>query len=262
MHWYTARNGLRRLWIEDDEFDAFTEQELRRANLYPTVEEPAVDIERFIQRHQRATLDQYADLGDGLAGAIEFWPDRFKISISRRLTEQADEIDCEPGIRGRWRATMAHESAHGLFHREIYQSNPAQESLAGLLFDEPQAACQSIQCLEQEVVFGGGLDWREFRRTGAWPRCSCRAPSLSRLFGSKLAKLRKDADLSYPRRGSTLCWCVTSLICSRFHGRPPPSVCARWMTPSAWGSHGLEQTPRADSSVKCSQFGVHRVQWR
>lgn len=163
MHWYTAPNGKRRLWIEEEEFDAFTEHELRRANLYPMPDRPSVDIERFIQRHQKAVLDQHADLGDGVAGAIEFWPDRFKISISRRLTERVDEIDCEPGVRGRWRATMAHEAAHGLFHREVFQADPAQCSLADMLFDEAQEASQSIRCLEQEVAFGGGLDWREFQ---------------------------------------------------------------------------------------------------
>lgn len=175
MRWFRDQSGKRRLWIDDGEFDTFTEQELRQANLYPEADQPAVDIERFIQRHQGAGLDQYAELGKGLAGAIEFWPDHFKISISRSLTEQADEVDCEPGVRGRWRATMAHEAAHGLFHREIFQASPDQCSLAGLLFEESsnvqqsqegqksQEAYQSIQCLEQEVVFGGGLDWREFQ---------------------------------------------------------------------------------------------------
>jgi len=163
MHWYRTPNGGRRLWIEDAEFDALAEEELRRAGLYPMPCRPAVDIERFIQRHQKADMDQHADLGPGVAGAIEFLPDRFKIFVSRLLTDQVDGDDCEPGVRGRWRATMAHEAAHGLLHRELFYTDPGQCTLANLLFDDPPEDSQWITCLGQEIVFGGGQDWREYQ---------------------------------------------------------------------------------------------------
>ena len=163
MHWYQTRSGGRRLWIDDAEFDALAEDELRRAGLYPTACRPAVDIERFIQRHLKADLDQHADLGPDVAGAIEFLPDHFKIFVNRLLTDLVDEEDCGPGIRGRWRATMAHEAAHGLLHRELFYTDPDQGSLADLLFDDPPVGSQWITCLGREIIFGGGQDWREYQ---------------------------------------------------------------------------------------------------
>lgn len=165
MYWYRNKNdGKERLWVDEDEFDTLTEYELRTAGLYPTMEQPAVDIERFIQRHMKAGLDQHADLGDGIGGAIEFGPARIKIFISRRLTEMADEVDCPPGVRGRWRATMAHEATHGLLHRRVYETSPAQTSLFETTEEEEQGLTQTIKCSDSDIGFDlGAYDWREYQ---------------------------------------------------------------------------------------------------
>ena len=165
MRWYRHKtDGKERLWIEEEEFDSVTEAELRAASLYPTSDRPAVDIERFIQRHMGATLDQHADLGDGIAGAIEFSPTRIKILVSRQLTNLTDEVDCPPGVLGRWRATMAHEAAHGLLHRRLFETSPSQ----GTLFELPLPGAGNedhiIQCANNDIGFDlGNYDWREYQ---------------------------------------------------------------------------------------------------
>ena len=165
MHWYQNKgDGRERLWVDEEEFDAITEHELRSASLYPTADWPTVDIERFIQRHMKAVLDQHADLGDGIGGAIEFGPARMKIFISRRLTEMADEASCPPGVRGRWRATMAHEATHGLLHRRVYETSAAQMSLFETTEEDEQDRVQTIKCFDSDIGFDiGAYDWREYQ---------------------------------------------------------------------------------------------------
>ena len=165
MHWYRNKSdGRERLWVDEEEFDAIAEHELQSAALYPMADKPAVDIERFIQRHMKAVLDQHADLEEGIGGAIMFGPTGIKIFISRRLTEMVDEDDCPSGVRGRWRATMAHEAAHGLLHHRVYWTSPLQKSLFEMAEEDEQDMAQTIKCSDSDIGFDlGAYDWREYQ---------------------------------------------------------------------------------------------------
>ena len=123
MKKYRASDGTERLWFNPGEIDQLVHMELTRASLYPSAATPVVDIERLIERHLRASLDQYADLEPGVLGLTEFLVGRPpKISINRSLTGSAlDEDETQSGVFGRWRATLAHEAAHVLLHRELFE---------------------------------------------------------------------------------------------------------------------------------------------
>jgi hypothetical protein len=79
---------------------------------------PAVDIETFVEMHLGAVVDYAGDLPDTILGYTEFnQPPR--IVVSRRLTDLATASQASLGLRGRWRATLAHEAAHLLLHAHL-----------------------------------------------------------------------------------------------------------------------------------------------
>src|SRR5215510_9945552 len=118
MQWYYGPEGDQRIWYESDEIEAIAEDELRRADLMPSPDDPVTDLERLIEGHLNARLDQYADLPEGVLGATQFDArGRPAVSISRALTEAAEQDPPGPGQLGRWRATLAHEGAHIFLHR-------------------------------------------------------------------------------------------------------------------------------------------------
>ena len=137
------------------------EAELTKAGLYPTLERPAIDLERFVARHLKVDLDQHANLDPQVLGLTEFFPGSApKISINRDLTNAIDDDDTEPGLRGRWRATLAHEASHVLMHRILFDVARGQNSLFGV--EEPSGGGQLMRCLKKCVLFrAGGSDPRE-----------------------------------------------------------------------------------------------------
>lgn len=139
------------------------ESELRKAGLYPTLKEPAVDVERFIGHHLRVKLDQHADLDASVLGLTEFYAGAPpKISINRDLTNAIDDDESQPGLLGRWRATLAHEASHVLMHRILFELPPGQQNLFGV--EEPTAGGQLMRCLKSNVLFrGGSRDSREIQ---------------------------------------------------------------------------------------------------
>jgi hypothetical protein len=89
------------------------EAELLRLHLFPTEDRPAVDLERFIQGLE-VRMDQHSKLDPSVLGMTEFYTDGPpKIFISSDLTNAIDDDETPPGIRGRWRATMAHAGENG-----------------------------------------------------------------------------------------------------------------------------------------------------
>ena len=75
MNSYRGSDGSERVWYDDGEIDQIMESELRKASLLPTVNAPAVDVERFIERHLRVALDQYAEMDPSTLGTAEFFVD-------------------------------------------------------------------------------------------------------------------------------------------------------------------------------------------
>lgn len=149
--------GKKLLWFDDQEIESSMEAELAKARLLPSSDAPAVDIEAFIERHLRVSVDQYAEDLDGeVLGLTRFLSDgRCKISIQRKLSEQVDlEDDCPPGIRGRWRATMAHEAAHVLLHRRLFPITAHQSSLFGGGPPNADDGKALLRCLARNVGIG------------------------------------------------------------------------------------------------------------
>jgi hypothetical protein len=158
---YRRRDGEERIWLSPSKIESMTEEVLRTSEVFPTDEQPAVDIERLIQRlHVR--MDQHADLEPTVLGLTEFYTNEPpKIFINSDLTGAIDDDHTPPGIRGRWRATIAHEASHVVMHRVLFEVNQEQDSLFQMQNQpEPQ---RLMRCLKKNVLYRGGgtNDWRE-----------------------------------------------------------------------------------------------------
>jgi hypothetical protein len=158
---YRRRDGTERIWLSTTDIEIMMEEELRKADLYPLEGRPAVDIEGFIQSLE-VRMDQYAELDTSVLGLTEFYADGPpKILINRDLTGAIDDDETPAGIRGRWRATMAHEASHVVMHRMLFEVNQNQQ---GLFQNDGHAGSkQLMRCLKKNVLFRGGgtSDWRE-----------------------------------------------------------------------------------------------------
>jgi len=162
VRWYTGAEGDRRLWLEPDEIEAIMEDKLRDAKLVPSVEQPVTDLECLVEIHLGSPLDQHAYLPADVLGLTEFRSGRPPVvSINRDLTGSAlDEEDSPLGLRGRWRATLAHEASHVILHRVLFEVD-GQESL----FPEEVtfSGGAMMRCLKRDVGYGrrANADWRE-----------------------------------------------------------------------------------------------------
>jgi hypothetical protein len=165
MRRYRGPEGDRRLWFERDEIEAIVDDELNRAGLVPSRARPVVDLERFVEQHLRADLDQYATLDTDVLGLTEFRSGKSpRISINQNLTGAAlDDEDASLSLMGRWRATVAHECAHVLLHQVLFQVDTRQADLFGGDGGEPAARAHGLmRCLKRDVGHGvQASDWRE-----------------------------------------------------------------------------------------------------
>jgi IrrE N-terminal-like domain len=165
MRWYRGPEGDQRIWYEADEIERIADDELRRAGLTPTPSAPVTDLERFIESHLGASLDQYADLPVGVLGMTKFGSGRRPaVSISSALTESAEGGQSRPGLAGRWRATLAHEAAHVLLHRYLFDPQINQLALFdGAITGETQNT-GLMRCLKRDVGLASRTtDWREIQ---------------------------------------------------------------------------------------------------
>ena len=156
--------GTERLWIEPDEIEAKTEAELVKAGLMPTIDAPAVNVEVFVEQHLGAQFDQYAALPLDVLGQTDFRVGAPPlIMVNADLTGAAMDDDESPlGLKGRWRATVAHEACHVIFHRCLFNLNVQQGSLFGGENDPQEAPKRLQRCLKRDVAYSGrGSDWRE-----------------------------------------------------------------------------------------------------
>jgi hypothetical protein len=121
MNGLLDRAGRKRRWYAPDEIDALMETALRTAGLWPEGDPPLVDIERFVEVHLEAIVDYGVDLDDNTLGYTVF-DNPAHVVVSRRLTDLATSPTAPLGLRGRWRATLAHEATHLLLHGDLYQT--------------------------------------------------------------------------------------------------------------------------------------------
>jgi hypothetical protein len=158
---YRGPAGDERIWFDSTEIERIMEGELRRASMMPPPDQPVVNLERFIERHMKVALVQYASLEPSILGVTEFFVDNApRISINKDLTGSAlDEDDSPPGLLGRWRATLAHEAAHVLLHRTLYEFSCSNLNL----FASRAAASSSKlhRCPKRAASYRTVSDWRE-----------------------------------------------------------------------------------------------------
>lgn len=161
MRWSRDALGRDRIWYSLDEIEAIMEDEARKAGLVATFDQAAVDLEAFLERHLGATLDQYALLPVEVLGQTVFEPGRaVRAEINRDLTGALDDGGGLSDL-GRWRATLAHEAAHILLHRVLFELPLSQDTLFDL---EVQTTPTLMRCLKRDVSPGRRVsDWREFQ---------------------------------------------------------------------------------------------------
>jgi len=104
--------------------EAMEERFLRFYEGTCNIDEPALDIERFIDeglQKDRVEFDPEAgDLPKGVLGATQFNQDGSRlIKINVDLYRQRKL----PAQRGRYRFTCAHESFHALFHSKLFKKD-------------------------------------------------------------------------------------------------------------------------------------------
>jgi hypothetical protein len=141
--------------------------ELIKAGLMPELSDPVVDLATFVEQHLKAEFDSYAPLDSTVLGETEFRVGAMpRVSINKDLTGAAlDDDETQPGILGRWRATVAHEATHVIVHRCLFNLNEAQGSLfAELETAEPEVK-HLQRCMKRDVLFRGSgtSDWREIQ---------------------------------------------------------------------------------------------------
>jgi IrrE N-terminal-like domain len=168
MQWYYGPEGDQRIWYESDEIEAIAEDELRRAGLMPSPDDPVTDLERLIEGHLKAQLDQYAQLPEGVLGVTQFDERRYPlVSISSALTEAAEEDSPRPGQVGRWRATLAHEASHIFLHRYLF--DPDMAPLTSRRPDHTTADGTAVmRCLQRDVNDVSTQDWGRISRRRDW----------------------------------------------------------------------------------------------
>jgi hypothetical protein len=194
-----SKTGAERLWIEPEEIEARTEAELVKAGLMPTADEPVVDVEAFVEQHLGAQFDQYASLPAAVLGQTDFRIGAPPlVMVNADLTGAAlDDDDSPLGLKGRWRATVAHEGCHILFHRCLFNLNSHQGSLFG---DDKQAqdAPQRLQrCLKRDVAYSRmASDWREVQANMGMAALLMPRPLFVTLCQKELARLGKDRVLA------------------------------------------------------------------
>lgn len=163
MKWYLSPDGQQRIYYTEDEIEQIVEDELSRSGLRPTVADPVTDLERFVEVHLKAELDQYADLPPEVLGLTRFHPGRPPaVLINAELTETADSDTASPGLRGRWRATLAHEAAHVVLHRYLFEPDLDQMRLFDVPDTTPRRGDGLMRCLKRDIgVAAASADWRE-----------------------------------------------------------------------------------------------------
>jgi hypothetical protein len=196
MRWYTSADGDQRIYYTDDEIEQIVDDELARAGLRPTPSTPVTDLERFIEVHLKADLDQYADLPTDVLGLTRFTPgEPAVVSINAELTGTVDSDATTPGQLGRWRATLAHEAAHVFLHRYLFEPDLNQMQL----FDQPSAGPLAkgglMRCLKRDVGQAtGSKDWREVQANRGMaallmPRATFKRVAFQRVGANSLTDL-------------------------------------------------------------------------
>ena len=99
MKWYTSADGDQRIYYTEEEIEQIFVHELARAGLRPTPAAPVTALERSIEVHLKADLDQYANLEPDVLGLTQFSPATRRPRRSL-LTSAVDSGESAPGLVG------------------------------------------------------------------------------------------------------------------------------------------------------------------
>lgn len=208
MEWYRGPEGDQRVWYELDEIERIMSDEIRRSGQRLSLERPVPDLELFVENHLKADLDQYAALPEDVLGLTQFEPGKPPVmKLNATLTEAADTEAPESGKRGRWRATLAHEAAHVLLHRYLFDPAMAQVQRGDFRDPEP-AAIQSgglMRCLHRDIALPTqgstrtSRDWREVQANRGMaallmPTNIFRRTTIRAIGDLSLGVVREDSD--------------------------------------------------------------------
>ena len=160
MKEYRSAGGERRLWFEPDEIEGMMADELRRAGMFPDGRQPVVDLEEFLEIGLQVKLDIYARLDLDVLGVTDFRRNTNPlVSVNAGLTSEVEGAGVSPGVRGRWRATLAHEASHVVLHRILFEVPFEQGELFSI---EAESRPSLFRCLARDVSFRGtNSDWKE-----------------------------------------------------------------------------------------------------
>lgn len=61
-----------RLWLEDDEIETMAFEQMDKAQIYPTLAKPYVDVDRVLEKNFSIS-PEFEDLEDNILGATEFF---------------------------------------------------------------------------------------------------------------------------------------------------------------------------------------------
>ncbi len=209
------KNGEKRIWIEPGEIDEIMTFELRKANLMPTLADPVVDLEKFVENYLNAHFDPYATLDATVLGETEFRVGAPpKVCINKDLTGAAlDDDYSEPGLLGRWRATVAHEATHIIVHRQLFDLSGRTHSLFEALEATEPEVKHLQRCLKRDVLFrGGNGDWREVQANMGM--AAILMPKA--LFIDAFMQEKERAGLSRVERGSDVVPRLIAKLAARF----------------------------------------------
>jgi hypothetical protein len=188
----TGRFSMR-LWFEPGEIDQILAHELRQTGHYPTVEQPAVDIEAFVERRLRMAPEP-ADLPEGVLGLTRFDGPRPVIFVSRSLMDgaSADKL-----VERRLRSTLAHEAGHALLHPLLFEPRSTQPGLFGSTPSKPDAAapvlCRDVTPIgERRSGYHG--DWCEYQANVAIGALLAPRDVFLRVFEAVVHKARVEAS--------------------------------------------------------------------
>ena len=161
MRPYRDPQGRKQFWYTEDEIEAAMSEVLNRRQGATGVSDVVPDIEDLLEQGLGVVLDQYADLARDLLGVTQFSAVRTVVQINKDLTGAADADNAPPVDRARWRSTLAHEAAHVILHKSLFEVNENQESL----FDLGSADDGSTyHCLKRAVGVGvRSSDPREYQ---------------------------------------------------------------------------------------------------
>lgn len=122
-------------WLDNETIESQMEYHLGCSKLWPQETRSVFDIEAFLIKYLRADFDITAPLASDVLGRVTFISGRKpQVEINADLTLQAENED-ELWKVGRWRMTVAHESAHIILHGPLYVSADQTQLF---LTDEPK----------------------------------------------------------------------------------------------------------------------------